>query len=89
MGANMKRQGHKHKESFSILLLSNTGRGNRQFHISQSVFYVMVSLLLAVLIGYYLRYYSRFLYLFLVKQRRATSRNSIIIHPLQLVARNS
>ena len=46
----MKRQGHKHKESFSILLLSNTGRGNRQFHISQSVFYVMVSLLLAVLI---------------------------------------
>lgn len=30
----MKRQKHKHEDSFSILLISHTGRDGRQFHIS-------------------------------------------------------
>lgn len=30
----MKEQRHKRKESFSILLISNTGQNNRHFHIS-------------------------------------------------------
>lgn len=30
----MKPRKHKHKESFSILLISNTGQNSRQFHVS-------------------------------------------------------
>lgn len=31
----MKPRKHKHKESFSILLISNTGQNSRQFHVSR------------------------------------------------------
>ncbi|MCM1143706.1 MAG: M23 family metallopeptidase [Blautia sp.] len=40
----MKRKGHKHKESFSILLISHTGRDNRKFHISRAVLRLLVVL---------------------------------------------
>lgn len=32
----MKPRKHKHKESFSILLISNTGQNSRQFHVSHT-----------------------------------------------------
>jgi Membrane-bound metallopeptidase len=50
----MKQQRHKHKESFSILLISHTGRESRQFHISLFSFrlFLLFLLLLCVLIGY-------------------------------------
>ena len=40
----MKRKGHKHKESFSILFISNTGKTGRKFHISQLAFRLLISL---------------------------------------------
>ncbi len=50
----MKQQRHKHKESFSILLISHTGRESRQFHISLFSFrlFLLFLLLLCILIGY-------------------------------------
>lgn len=44
----MKRKGHNHKESFSILLISNTGQRNRQFHISRFASRLLIFLLLIV-----------------------------------------
>lgn len=44
----MKRQRHKHKESFSILLISNTGQNSRQFHVSLFSFRLFVFLLFFV-----------------------------------------
>lgn len=46
----MKRKGHDHKESFSVLLLSNTGQKNRQFRISRlasRILAVMAAVILA------------------------------------------
>ena len=42
----MKRKGHNHKESFSILLISNTGQGSKQFHISRGVARLLIFLLI-------------------------------------------
>lgn len=49
----MKQRRHKHKESFSILLISHTGRESRQFHISLFSFriFLLFILLLCVSIG--------------------------------------
>lgn len=47
----MKRKGHKHKESFSILLISNTGRRNRQFYISRNALRSIIVLLLCICIA--------------------------------------
>lgn len=47
----MKRKQHKHKESFSILLISNTGQGSRQFHISLFVFRLLIFLLLLICVA--------------------------------------
>ena len=47
----MKRKGHKHKESFSILLISNTGQRNRQFHISKWVSRLLIFLLLILCVA--------------------------------------
>lgn len=47
----MKRKGHKHKESFSILLISNTGQRNRQFHISKWVSRLVIFFLLILCIA--------------------------------------
>lgn len=53
----MKRKGHKHKESFSVLLVSNTGKTSRKFHISRLAIRLLVSLFVlisaaAVLMGW-------------------------------------
>lgn len=59
----MKRKGHIHKESFSILLISNTGNTGRKFHISRFAFRMLICLLAlicvaAVLMGWVLyRFY--------------------------------
>lgn len=45
----MKRKGHKHKESFSILLISNTGQNNKKFHITQTAFRLMISVLVILI----------------------------------------
>ena len=42
----MKTQRHKRKESFSVILVSNTGQRNRQFQVSQAVFCIFLVLLL-------------------------------------------
>lgn len=44
----MKRKGHKHKESFSVLLISNTGRCNRHFHISRFTLHAIPVLLFII-----------------------------------------
>lgn len=47
----MKRKGHKHKESFSILLISNTGRRNREVHISRNALRFIIVLLLCIVVA--------------------------------------
>lgn len=47
----MKRKGHKHKESFSVLLISNTGRRNRQFYISKASLRLIIFLLIFICAG--------------------------------------
>lgn len=47
----MKRQRHKHKESFSILLISNTGRSGRQFHFSLLTFRLFLAFLFLICIA--------------------------------------
>lgn len=42
----MKRKGHDHKESFSILFISHAGQRNRQFNISQTASRVLLFLLI-------------------------------------------
>lgn len=44
----MKQRKHKRKESFSILLISNTGLSNKQIHISRSILRGIFVLLLLV-----------------------------------------
>lgn len=44
----MKRKGHKHKESFSILLISNTGRFNKKFYISRNALRSIIVLLVFI-----------------------------------------
>lgn len=47
----MKRKQHKHKESFSILLISNTGQSSRQFHVSLFLFRLLIFLLLLICVA--------------------------------------
>ena len=50
----MKQRKHKRKESFSILLISNTGLSNKQIHITRSIlrgFFVLI-LLICVVCGW-------------------------------------
>lgn len=44
----MKEQRHKRKESFSILLISNTGQNNRHFHIS--LFWLRMLVIIPILV---------------------------------------
>ena len=44
----MKRKGHKHKESFSILLISNTGNEGREFHISQLTLRLLICMFVLI-----------------------------------------
>ena len=46
----MKRKGHDHKESFSILFISHAGQKNRQINISQTASRVILFLLIFVLL---------------------------------------
>lgn len=45
----MKQQRHKRRESFSVLLISNVDRGNRQFHISLTFIRLIFFLILLIL----------------------------------------
>ena len=47
----MKRKGHKHKESFSILFISNTGKTGRKFHISQLAFRLLIWLFVLICVS--------------------------------------
>ena len=47
----MKQQRHKRKESFYILLISNTGRSNRQFQISLSILRTLFAFLLILCVA--------------------------------------
>lgn len=46
----MKRKGHNHKESFSILFISHAGQKNRQFNISKTASRVILFLLIFLLL---------------------------------------
>ena len=46
----MKRKGHNHKESFSILFISHAGQKNKQFNISQTASRVILFLLIFLLL---------------------------------------
>lgn len=46
-----QKQRHKHKESFSVLLIPNTGGLSRQFHVSRIAFRLCVSALVLVLLA--------------------------------------
>lgn len=48
----MKRKGHDHKESFSILFISHAGQKNRQINISQTASRVILFLLIFVLLAF-------------------------------------
>ena len=47
----MKGKGHNHKESFSILLISNTGQQSRQFHVSRFVTRLLIVLLVLICVA--------------------------------------
>ncbi len=44
----MKRQRHRHKDSFSILLISHMGQSGRQFHISELTFRLLLFMLFLI-----------------------------------------
>ena len=44
----MKQRRHRHKESFSVLLISNTGQNARRFHVTGSVFRLLTVLVLCI-----------------------------------------
>lgn len=44
----MKPRKHRHKESFSVLLISNTGQNTRHFHVTKSFFRVFTVFVLCV-----------------------------------------
>ena len=46
----MKRKGHDHRESFSILFISHAGQKNKQFNISQTASRVILFLLIFLLL---------------------------------------
>ena len=48
----MKQRKHRHKESFSVLLISNTGQNSRQFHVTPSVLRLFVIFMLLLCAGF-------------------------------------
>lgn len=76
----MKRQRHKHKESFSLLLISNTGKSSRQFHISPFIFrlFAVLMLLICVSLGW-------LGYEFSVSQREEADLQEQIVSQAQLI----
>ncbi|MCM1121899.1 MAG: peptidoglycan DD-metalloendopeptidase family protein [Eubacterium sp.] len=55
----MKPRKHKRKESFSVLLVSNTGHNSRQFHVTKSCLKLLMAfvLLLCVTFGWFAYHY--------------------------------
>lgn len=76
----MKRQRHKHKESFSLLLISNTGKTSRQFHVSPILFrlFAVLMLLICVSLGW-------LGYEFSASQKKETDLQEQIVSQAQLI----
>ncbi|MBD5541459.1 MAG: M23 family metallopeptidase [Lachnospiraceae bacterium] len=76
----MKRQRHKHKESFSLLLISNTGKTSRQFHVSPILFrlFTVLMLLICVSLGW-------LGYEFSVSQKKEADLQEQIVSQAQLI----
>lgn len=76
----MKRQRHKHKESFSLLLISNTGKTSRQFHVSPIIFrlFAVLMLLICVSLGW-------LGYEFSAGQKKETNLQEQIVSQAQLI----
>lgn len=55
----MKPRKHRHKESFSVLLISNTGQNSRQFHVSHLFFRLLTifTLLVCAVFGWLMYQY--------------------------------
>ena len=47
----MKQRRHRRKESFSILLVSNTGRNNRHFHVSGFFLWLVIAFVFAACVS--------------------------------------
>ena len=77
----MKRQRHKHKESFSILLISNTGQSSRQYHVSLFLFRLFVFLLLLICVAL-----GGVTFLFTMEYGKRTNLQQQVISQSQLVA---
>lgn len=77
----MKRQRHKHKESFSILLISNTGQSSRQFHVSLFLFRLFVFLLLLICVTL-----GGLTFLFTMEHNKRTDLQQQVVSQSQLVA---
>ena len=48
----MKSRRHRHKESFSVLLISNTGQRTRHFHVKRSFLRLVTALVLCVVVSF-------------------------------------
>ena len=48
----MKSRKHRHKESFSVLLISNTGQNTRHFHVTSSFLRVFMVFVLCVCVAF-------------------------------------
>lgn len=62
----MKPRKHKRKESFSVLLISNTGHNSRQYHVSKSCLKLLIIFVLLICITF-----GWFTYLYLTGQNNA------------------
>lgn len=80
MEFHMKRQRHKHKESFSLLIISNTGKTSRHFHVSPVIFRLFTVLMLLMCIVLVWLGYQ-----FSVSQRNETALNEQIVSQAQLI----
>lgn len=63
----MKPRKHKRKESFSVLLISNTGHSSRQYHVSKSCLRLLIVFVLLICITF-----GWFTYLYLTGQNNVT-----------------
>ena len=63
----MKPRKHKRKESFSVLLISNTGHNSRQYHVSKSCLKLLIVFVLLICITF-----GWFTYLYLTGQNNIT-----------------
>ena len=76
----MIQQKHKHKKSFSILLISNTGQSNKQFHLSIFSIRLLVFLLLFICAAF-----GWYTYWFLAANRNEAALHEQIASQTQLI----